>query len=131
MDRIKVEQKRNDELVSQRQRQSEEKISLVAQLEQSKLSEERHKQTIAALREENEAIRKQMSKQNNVSNDSTVKVLAAVREERERLKSKHDEAIAVLRKNCLKRRTLMASNSAEYEGKFIALEEEVPLLKVK
>ena len=131
LDRIKVEQKRNDELVSQRQRQSEEKISLVAQLEQSKLSEERHKQTIAALREENEAIRKQMSKQNNVSNDSTVKVLAAVREERERLKSKHDEAIAVLRKELLKAKNIDGlNNSAEYEGKFIALEEDA-LLKVE
>ena len=132
LDRIKVEQKRNDELVSQRQRQSEEKISLVAQLEQSKLSEERLKKTIAALREENEAIRKQMSKQNNVSNDSTVKVLAAVREERERLKSKHDEAIAALRKELLEAKNIDGLNtSAEYKGKFIALEEEIRLLKVE
>ena len=131
LDRIKVEQKRNDELVSQRQRQSEEKISLVAQLEQSKLSEERLKKTSRFTRG-NEAIRKQTNKQNNASSDSTVKVLAAVREERERLKSKHDEAIAALRKELLEAKNIDGLNtSAEYKGKFIALEEEIRLLKVE
>ena len=51
---------------------------------------------------------------------------------RERLKSKHDEAIAVLRKELLEARNIDGlNNSAEYEGKFIALEEEVRLLKVE
>ena len=51
---------------------------------------------------------------------------------RERLKSKHDEAIAALRKELLEAKNIDGLNtSAEYKGKFIALEEEIRLLKVE
>ena len=84
VDRIKVEQKRNDELVSQRQRQSEEKIRLVAQLEQGKLSEERLSEMIKTLRKEQEESRKILNSQTQSVNGNKVEILNAVREERER-----------------------------------------------
>ena len=109
MDRIKVEQKRNDELVATATTVGKKRLGILNRAVGTiKLSEERHKQTIAALREENEAIRKQMSKQNNVSNDSTVKVLAAVREEKiQQRKSNMTKLLQRYAKNCLKRGTLM------------------------
>ena len=134
LDRIKVEQKRNDELVSQRQRQSEEKIRLVAQLEQGKLSEERLSEMIKTLRKEQEESRKILNSQTQSVNGNKVEILNAVREERERLKIEHDKVLATLRKELLEAKqgnTSTTTPGSEYEGKFVALKEEIRLLKVE
>ncbi len=125
LDRIKVEQKRNDELVFQRQRLSEEKIKLSAQLEQARIVAERTKEEITTLRDSHT----QLNDSAKMVEENKLKFDEVLRDQMERMKKEHDAVVDRLRKELMEERLKINgssnSNGSQSSDSIIALENQL------
>ena len=144
LDRIKVEQQRNDELVFQRQRLSEEKIKLSAQLEQARLIEERAKEEITTLQDRQNLF----SNTVKVVEEDRLRVDELLRVQKDKMKKEHDTMVESLRKDLMEERLKSGGSSSgpdlnssaamvglenqlrsEYELRILALQDEIQSLQ--